>query len=136
MNYSKQLFAILLLFSTASHAFFDAMYPSGNNTLKIYSASYKGATYQVEMTYLAPDKLILKNTRRLSPNLEPNKAHVKTVNIPNDLNFSLSNINIENKSYQANIAIEEGSETTFKITSIILNQIQSPLDRCIYDTIR
>lgn len=111
MKPSNMLFVSLTLCCSVANAATEATYTG--NLLHIPHAVYKGTTYDVKMTFQAPNKLLLISAETIAGS-QPNSFEV---NVSDDLSFSLSDILVGNQTYRADVAfVEESAE--FKATGI------------------
>ena len=114
MKYSTMLFASLAVCYSTANAAPDATY--AGNTLHIPQAIYQGTTYDVTMRFQSP-KLILESAEPVADAALFDSAFA-TVNIADDLDFSLSEIKIGRQIFRADLAYVKDSATEFIATGI------------------
>lgn len=117
MKHSRKLFASLALCCSIANADTEATY--SENTLHIPRALYQGVMYDVKMTLQESNQLLLQTANPVTGNELQNSSY-STVQVSDDLKFTLSDILSGGQSFRADVASKEESSTKFSATGITL----------------
>lgn len=117
MRYSTLLFTSLALSCSTVNSAKEATY--AKNTLHIPRAVYKGVTYDVKMNFTVPNQLILQSANPVTGSELENSTY-SSVQVSDDLKFTLADILAGGLSYRADVASMEKSNTEFNATGITL----------------